>query len=49
MPIYSKILYALSGLVLLGLGFIALSTSKTYALEKPPLAPSRTGATMAPL
>lgn len=49
MPIYSKALFALSGLVLLGLGFIALSTSQTYALEKQPLAPSHTGATMAPL
>lgn len=49
MPIYSKALFALSGLVLLELGFIALSTSQTYALEKQPLAPSRTGATMAPL
>ena len=49
MPIYSKVLFALSGLVLLELGFIALSTSQTYALEKHPLAPSRTGATMAPL
>ena len=49
MLIYSKVLFALSGLVLLGFGLIALSTSQTYALEKQPLAPSRTGVTMAPL
>lgn len=49
MPIYSKALFALSGLVLLSLGFIAFSTSQTYALEKQPHAPSRTGTTMAPL
>ena len=49
MPIYSKVLLALSGLVLFGLGFIAPSTSKTYALEKQPPTPSRTNVTMAPL
>jgi glutathione peroxidase len=49
MLIYSRALFALSGLVLLGLGFIALSTSNTYALEKQPHAPSRTDVRMAPL
>ncbi|HMS82989.1 MAG TPA: glutathione peroxidase [Nitrospira sp.] len=49
MAIYSKVLFGLSGLVLLGLGFIAFPTSKTYALEKQPHAFSRAGVTMAPL
>ena len=49
MPTYSKTLFALSGFVLLGLGFIAFSISKTYAHEKQSSAPSRTGVTMAPL
>lgn len=49
MPIYSRTLLALSGYVLLGLGLITFSTSKTYANEKQSTAPSRAGATMVPL
>lgn len=49
MPIYSKTLLALSGVVLLGLGFIALSTSNTYANEKRSTVFSRTDIAAAPL
>lgn len=49
MPIYSRTLLALSGCVLLGLGLITFSTSKTYANEKQSTAPSRAGAAMVPL
>jgi glutathione peroxidase len=49
MPIYSKTLLALSGVVLLGLGFIAFSTSNTYANEKRSTAFSRTDIAAAPL
>jgi glutathione peroxidase len=48
MPIYSKTLLALSGVVLLGLGFIAFSTSNTYANEKRSTAFSRTDSAAAP-
>ncbi|MBX3348391.1 MAG: glutathione peroxidase [Nitrospira sp.] len=49
MPIYSRTLLALSGVVLLGLGFIAFSTSNTYANEKRSTAFSRTDVAAAPL
>ncbi len=49
MPIYSKTLLALSGVVLLGLGFIAFSTSNTYANEKRSTVFSRTDIAAAPL
>lgn len=49
MPIYPKTLLALSGVVLLGLGFIAFSTSNTYANEKRSTAFSRTDVAAAPL
>jgi glutathione peroxidase len=49
MPFYSKTLLALSGVVLLGLGFIAFSTSNTYANEKRSTAFSRTDVAAAPL
>lgn len=49
MPIYSRTLLALSGVVLLGLGFIAFSTSNTYAGEKQSTALSRTGVAAPPL
>lgn len=49
MPIYSRTLLALSGVVLLGLGFIAFSTSNTYANEKQSTALSRTSVAAPPL
>jgi len=49
MLIYLKILFALPGLILLGLGFSAFSTSKTYAHEKQSNAPLHAGVTTAPL
>lgn len=49
MPIYSRTLLALSGVVLLGLGFIAFSLSNTYANEKQSTVLSRTGVAVAPL
>ena len=49
MPIYSRTLLALSGVVLLGLGFIAFSTSNTDANEKQSTALSRTDVAVAPL
>ena len=49
MPIYSRTLLALSGVALLGLEFIAFSTSNTYANEKRSTAFSRTDVAAAPL
>lgn len=49
MPIYSRTPLALSGAVLLGLGFIAFSLSNTYANEKQSTTLSRTGVAVAPL
>jgi len=49
MPIYSRTLSALSGVVLLGLGFIAFSTSNTYANEKQSTALSHTSVAAPPL
>lgn len=49
MSIYSRTLLALSGVVLFGLGFIAFSTSNTYANEKQSPALSRTSVAAAPL
>jgi glutathione peroxidase len=49
MPIYSRILFGLSSLILLGIGFSSFSTLETNAQEKQSNAPSRAGVTMAPL
>ena len=49
MPIYLRTLLVLSGVVLLGLGFIAFPTSNTHANEQRSTALSRTGVTVAPL
>jgi len=49
MPIYSRTLLALSSVVLLGLGFIAFSTSNTYANQKQSTALSHTDVAAAPL
>ncbi len=49
MPIYSRTLLALSGVVLLGLEFIVFSTSNAYANEKQSPALSRTDVAATPL
>ena len=49
MPIYSKILFVLSGLVLLGLGLCAFTESDVNAREKQSNVPSRAHTSMAPL
>jgi len=49
MPIYSKILFVLSGLLLLGLGLCAFTESDVNAREKQSNVPSRADTAMAPL
>lgn len=49
MPIYSKILFVLSGLFLLGLGLCAFTESAVNAREKQSNVPSRADTSMAPL
>ena len=49
MPNYSRTLLPISGVVLLGLGLIAFSTSNTYANQKQSTALSRTDVAAAPL